>query len=100
MLIVRSVEIRHSAHVGSARRAVHECAGDLGFNGDALAELDIVAQEIGTNAANHTTEGGVLHIGSRPGGIPLIELLYLDRGPGIFDIDKAIRDGVSTGGTL
>jgi anti-sigma regulatory factor (Ser/Thr protein kinase) len=100
MQIARSVEISDIAHVGSARRAVHEVAEHIGFRGDNLAKLDIVAQEIGTNAALHTGVGGTLHIGTRGDKPDLIELLYLDRGPGIFDIDSALRDGVSTGGSL
>jgi anti-sigma regulatory factor (Ser/Thr protein kinase) len=100
MQIASSVEISDIAHVGSARRAVHRFAEQLGFRGGDLAEIDIVAQEIGTNAALHTGVGGTLHIGTRGDEPGLMELLYLDRGPGIFDIDRALRDGVSTGGSL
>jgi anti-sigma regulatory factor (Ser/Thr protein kinase) len=97
---IRSIQISSEAHVGAARRAVHEYASPLGFSETELAEIDIVVQEMGTNAAAYATGGGMLHytttLGSRPG----LELVYWDVGPGIYDLDRAIRDGVSTSGSL
>ncbi|HKQ53887.1 MAG TPA: ATP-binding protein, partial [Pyrinomonadaceae bacterium] len=97
---IRSVEIKDEAQVGTARRAVHRFAGDLGFGETELAELDIVVQEIGTNAARYATNGGWLHYTTPLGDCPGLELFYWDTGPGIYDLDRAIRDGVSTSGSL
>ena len=83
-----------------ARRAVHDYASDLGFNGTALAEIDIVVQEIGTNAARYATDGGWIHFTVPLCSAPGLELIYWDKGPGIYDLDRAIRDGVSTSGSL
>ena len=47
---IRSIQISDEAQVGAARRAVHDYAGHLGFNDTEQAEIDIVVQEIGTNA--------------------------------------------------
>lgn len=95
-----SVEIKDLAQVGTARRAVHRFASDLGFGETELAELDIVVQEIGTNAARYATSGGWLHYATPLGACPGLELFYWDSGPGIYDLDRAIRDGVSTSGSL
>lgn len=97
---IHSVEIKDLAQVGTARRAVHRFAGDLGFGETGLAELDIVVQEIGTNAARYATGGGWLHYTTPLGACPGLELFYWDTGPGIYDLDRAIRDGVSTSGSL
>ena len=97
---IRSVEIKDLAQVGTARRAVHRFAGDLGFGETELAELDIVVQEIGTNAAHYATNGGWLHYTTPLGACTGLELFYWDTGPGIYDLDRAIRDGVSTSGSL
>lgn len=97
---IHSVEIKDLAQVGTARRAVHRFAGDLGFGETELAELDIVVQEIGTNAARYATAGGWLHYTTPLGECPGLELFYWDTGPGIYDLDRAIRDGVSTSGSL
>ncbi len=97
---IRSVEIKDEAQVGTARRAVHRFASDLGFGETELAELDIVVQEVGTNAARYATNGGWLHYTTPLGACPGLELSYWDTGPGIYDLDRAIRDGVSTSGSL
>ena len=86
--------------MGSARRAVHEYAARQGFGEKALAEIDIVVQEIGTNAAGHATAGGWLHFTTPSGPAPGLELFYWDQGPGIYNLDRATLDGFSTGGTL
>jgi anti-sigma regulatory factor (Ser/Thr protein kinase) len=97
---IRSIQISDEAQVGAARRAVHEYAGDLGFTETEQAEIDIVVQEIGTNAAVYATGGGVLHYTATLDAHPGLELFYWDTGPGIYDLDRAIRDGVSTSGSL
>lgn len=98
---ILSIEIRDEAQVGAARRAVHEYAARLGFTERELAEIDIVVQELGTNAATYATGNSRLHytttIGRAPAGL---ELCYWDAGPGIYNIDRAVRDGVSTSGSL
>lgn len=87
--------------MGAARRAVHRFASSLGFSEHELSELDIVVQEIGTNAVRYAaTTGGCLHWMLPLGGEPGVELFYADRGPGIYDIDRALHDGVSTSGSL
>ena len=97
---IRSIEIKDEAHVGTARRAVHRFASGLDFDETALSEIDIVVQEIGTNAARYATGGGWLHYTTTLGESSGIELFYWDAGPGIYDLDRAIRDGVSTSGSL
>jgi anti-sigma regulatory factor (Ser/Thr protein kinase) len=94
------MEVRDDAQVGAVRRAVHAYARRVGFTERELAELDIVVQEIGTNAARYATEGGWLHFTTPLGAEPGIEIFYCDKGPGIRDLDRAVRDGVSTGGSL
>jgi anti-sigma regulatory factor (Ser/Thr protein kinase) len=89
------------AQVGTARRAVHNYASMLDFSEMELAEIDIVVQEIGTNAARYASAGGWLHFTSTPvDGEEGLELFYWDVGPGIYNMDRAIRDGVSTSGSL
>lgn len=97
---IRSLEIKDEAHVGTARRVVHRFASGLGFDEKALAEIDIVVQEIGMNAARYATNGGWLHYTTPLGSTHGLELFYWDTGPGIYDLDRAIRDGVSTSGSL
>ena len=100
MRAFHSLEIKDEAQVGAARRAVRRFAAPLGFTEDELAEVGIVVQEIGTNAARYATEGGRLHWTEASGDAPGLELFYWDKGPGIDDLERAVRDGVSSGGGL
>ena len=100
MRVINSLEISDEAEVGAARRAIRRYASPLGFNDTELAELDIVVQEIGTNAARYATGGGWLHYTAPLGTVPGIELFYCDKGPGIYDLDRAVRDGASSSGSL
>jgi anti-sigma regulatory factor (Ser/Thr protein kinase) len=97
---ILSIEIIDEAQVGAARRAVHEYAARLGFTEKELAEIDIVVQELGTNAATYATQNSRLHYTSTIGRATGLELFYWDTGPGIYNIDRAVHDGVSTSGSL
>jgi anti-sigma regulatory factor (Ser/Thr protein kinase) len=100
MRLIQSMLVADDAGVGAARRAVHGFARGVGFTERELAEIDIVVQEIGTNAARYATGGGTIHFTETLGAEPGLELFYWDKGPGIHDLDRAVRDGVSTGGSL
>ncbi|MBA2339488.1 MAG: ATP-binding protein [Pyrinomonadaceae bacterium] len=98
---IHSVEISEEAHVGAARRVVHSFANRLGFDETKLAELDIVVQEIATNAVRYATGGGSIHFTTTLEGAPRgIELFYADKGPGIYNVERATSDGATTGGGL
>jgi anti-sigma regulatory factor (Ser/Thr protein kinase) len=100
MRSIQSMEVVDDAQVGAARRAVHSFAKRVGFTERELAEIDIVVQELGTNAARYATGGGTVHFTTPLGAEPGLELFYCDKGPGIPDIERAARDGVTTGGSL
>lgn len=100
MRLFHKQEIKEDAQVGAARRGVRRFASRLGFSDDRLAEIDIVVQEIGTNAVRYASGGGCLHWTEVLGTEPGLELFYFDKGPGVYDLQSALRDGVSSGGSL
>ena len=57
MRTIHTQALTDEASVGAARRGVHAYAAELGFGVHARAELDIVVQEIGTNAIIHAQAG-------------------------------------------
>jgi anti-sigma regulatory factor (Ser/Thr protein kinase) len=82
-----------------ARRAALGRASDLGFDATRAGEAAIVASELATNIIQHTGGGEIL-IQDAPGSSATLEVLAIDRGPGIEDVSRALRDGYSTAGTL
>ncbi|MCO1655553.1 SpoIIE family protein phosphatase [Pseudonocardia sp. S2-4] len=85
---------------GSVRRAAERLATTLGFPAPRVAELGLAATEIATNVVRHAGGGAVLLRSLRGASSTAVELVAVDRGPGMADVRAASRDGHSTAGTL
>lgn len=89
-------EIADASQVGEARRSAVERARSLGLGEACANDAAIVASELATNILKHAGRGELLLRGLDAA----IEIVALDRGPGIGDVERAIGDGFSTRGTL
>jgi anti-sigma regulatory factor (Ser/Thr protein kinase) len=75
-------------------------AARLGFNETVRGEIAIVVTELATNLARHAKSGEIVLRSYPVGGNGYgLEVLALDRGPGITNQKEAFRDGFSTSGT-
>jgi anti-sigma regulatory factor (Ser/Thr protein kinase) len=97
-----SLALLEEANIGAARRVVRRIAAEAGFDERRLAEIDIAVNEIGSNAVKFARGTGQLYcaradLSFEPEGI---ELIYLDKGPGIEDTSSAMLDGFTTTGSL
>ena len=94
-----SIPIVEPSQVGEARRWATRLAEGLGFDQTSRGEVAIAVTELATNLVRHA-KGGEIVLRSLPqlngGGM---EVLALDRGPGISNVPEAMRDGFSTGDT-
>jgi len=94
-----SVGVNDASAVGEARRRAGGITQALGFNETAAGEVAIAATELANNVHRHGQGGEViLQPLQSEAGLGL-EILAVDRGPGIADIRQALSDGFSTGGT-
>jgi anti-sigma regulatory factor (Ser/Thr protein kinase) len=85
--------------VGAARRAAVTLAGRVGASETEVGKVALVATELATNLVRHAGGGEMLvRPLARPGEAG-IEIVVLDRGPGMASVDQALRDGYSTAGT-
>jgi anti-sigma regulatory factor (Ser/Thr protein kinase) len=89
-----------ASQIGAARRGVAAMAEAAGLSEAAVGRASIVASELATNLFNHARDGRLLarQRDDLPGG-RMIELIALDSGPGMTDIERCMRDGHSTAGT-
>ena len=89
--------IKTSEDVVLVRQAVRARAVELGFSLVDQTKLVTAASELARNALEHGGGGGmqleVLNDGPRRG----VRLVFEDRGPGIADIQQAMKDGFTTG---
>lgn len=92
--------ITHASDVAAARRAGQKLADALGFDDVKAGRLAIVITEAATNILKHAGEGTVTVMRTQSGvAMPGVDVVAVDNGPGIADLDFALRDGVSTAGT-
>ena len=86
--------------MGDARRQVARWTEMLGFDEGCAGKVALVVTEAAGNLAKHTTDGGELLVRAlMQGSAAGIEVLALDRGPGIGDLTRALSDGYSTAGS-
>jgi anti-sigma regulatory factor (Ser/Thr protein kinase) len=85
--------------VGEARRIAVNLAQTLAFSEAEIGKVAIIIAEIAKNFLKHA-QAGELHLRAlkyeNKNGI---EILGLDRGPGMADVRKCLEDGFSTVGT-
>jgi anti-sigma regulatory factor (Ser/Thr protein kinase) len=95
---MEAIAVRDPTDVANARRRVGALAARLGFDETAAGRVAIVVTELAQNLVRHGGGGEIL-VGAdalNPAGL---EILALDRGPGMPDVAACLRDGYSTGGT-
>ncbi len=95
-----SVPVSDASQVGEARRAARIIAEDSGFDADQIGKIAIVVTEAATNLSKHAKNGEVLLCPHRDSSeSSWIDVLAIDRGPGIRNIAQSVADGFSTAGT-
>jgi anti-sigma regulatory factor (Ser/Thr protein kinase) len=70
----------------------------LGIPDHKRENIMLVAAELGTNNIKHAGGRGLIQLWQQPG--PVLDILSLDYGPGIDDMDRAEQDGYSTSNTF
>jgi anti-sigma regulatory factor (Ser/Thr protein kinase) len=84
----------------AVRRAAERLATELGMPERRVADLAIVAAEAAGNLVKHADQGMLLVRAVRAADQAGVELIAIDRGPGMADVARAVGDGHSTAGTL
>lgn len=102
MNVTAPFSVTESSQIAEPRRAVQWLAGALDFSTERAGRAALIVSELATNLVKHARGGEVLlrslsDDGGSPGGI---EILALDKGPGMTDLAASRRDGHSTSGTL
>ncbi|HTU26976.1 MAG TPA: ATP-binding protein [Pirellulales bacterium] len=90
------IPINHATQVGEARREAGRFAELAGLSEEDRGRAQIVVSELATNALRYA-QGGEIHLHANLAG--WVDILAIDRGPGISNIDRCLSDGFSTGGT-
>jgi|SRR5690348_7325963 serine/threonine-protein kinase RsbT len=94
------MELGSSADIVRVRQQVRACALELGFGLVDQTKIVTAASELARNTVDYGGGGTVrlqaLNDGPRRG----LRLIFEDSGPGITNIEMALKDGYTTGGGL
>ncbi|HEY9602069.1 MAG TPA: ATP-binding SpoIIE family protein phosphatase [Allocoleopsis sp.] len=94
-----ALPILESSQAGEARRRAVAFASRLGFNETERGKVALVVTEVANNLVRHAQDGVLLLQALEQNGIAGVEILSLDKGPGINNLNECLRDGFSTRGT-
>jgi anti-sigma regulatory factor (Ser/Thr protein kinase) len=94
-----AVTIEDVSAVGEARRRAHELVANLGFGPTEIGKVALVATELAGNIVKHAGRGEILLRGLTAASRRGVEVIALDRGPGMSNIAECLRDGYSTAGS-
>ena len=93
------VPVIESSQVGEARRVASRVAAETLLTDADRGKVAIVATEMANNLHRHARDGQILIRVVRDADRIGIELLSIDRGPGMPNIARCMEDGFSSGGT-
>ena len=82
------------------KKEIHAIAVSATFDEKKLGEIDIIVAEMVSNLVKHAKGGQVLVKLINESGIPGIEIISMDDGPGMTDVARMMPDGISTKNTL
>ncbi len=92
--------IRSQEDIVRVRQATREHAQAQGFSLVDQTKLVTAASELARNTLDYGNGGEVQIARVTSGARKGLRLTFVDQGPGIADVEQALRDGFSTGGGL
>jgi serine/threonine-protein kinase RsbT len=94
------IRIDKEADIVAVRQRVREIAKEHRFDQFAVAALTTAASELSRNVWVHAQKGIALVSVLRNGNKVGVELEFMDHGPGIADLNRALAGGFSTSHSL
>ena len=96
--LTTAVAVTDPSQVAEARRAGAVLARAVGFDEERAGRLALVVTESGTNLLRHAGGGHILLRAVDDHGAAAVDVLALDRGPGMTNVARCLEDGYSTAG--
>ena len=92
--------VRSSSDIVVVRQVVRMRAVEIGFNLVEQTKIVTAASELARNTIDHGGGGTARLQSLRNGGRAGLRLTFEDKGPGIPDVELALKDGYTTGSGL
>lgn len=91
--------VTESSQVGHVRRSARQLARSAGLDETDIGKVALITNELATNLVRHAGGGEIVIQETNPDEQAGIQVLAVDRGPGINDLPRSLEDGYSTGGS-
>jgi anti-sigma regulatory factor (Ser/Thr protein kinase) len=95
----QTYSIEDRSYVSFIKREIHNLVRPH-FNETRTGEIDIVVSEICSNIIKYASKGELLYRLGTEADESFFEIIGIDEGPGIKDLQHSIKDGVSSKNTL
>jgi anti-sigma regulatory factor (Ser/Thr protein kinase) len=95
----QSVPVSEPSQPSAARLAAKGAAERASFDEEDSYRAALIASELATNLVKHATGGELLIRSVRKEVHREVEIISIDRGPGMADVSRSLADGHSTAGT-
>jgi len=95
-----SLQANDRSYFSLLKKEIHQRVAKMGMDESRIAEIDIITAEMTSNLFKYAEGGEILFGIFKENGIPYVELICIDRGPGMRNPSRMIKDGMSTGTTL
>ena len=94
-----SVEVTQAGQVGDARRQATTLAQKLGLDETQRGKVSLVVTEAANNLVKHGNGGEMLFTPILSATGAGLDILAIDKGPGMANVSQCLADGYSTAGT-
>jgi anti-sigma regulatory factor (Ser/Thr protein kinase) len=94
-----SIAVNDSSQIAEARREATSVAEANGFNAGDVGRAALVTTELATNLIKHGGGGEILIGSYKDNDGTGTEVIALDRGRGMTDVEACLKDGYSSAGT-
>lgn len=95
-------KIEERSYVSLVKKEIHKMTSEAGFSPTKTGEIDIIVSELTSNLVKHADHGGELiyRISGKHEPQLFFEIFSIDHGPGNNEMQKMLRDGISSTNTL
>lgn len=94
-----SIPVIDTSHIAAARREAVAVSESIGFDEQARARVALIVTELATNLVKHARAGSILVANDEQADAGSLQLLALDRGSGMANVQQFLEDGYSTSGS-
>ena len=91
------IAVEDPSQVALARRTAHELATRVGLSAEQCGQVEIATVELANNLHRYAQQGKMLI--NAFDGQGAVEILAIDRGPGVANVSECLRDGYTSGST-